>query len=231
MALSFSLIEIMESFKAVAGTFTLRRDRAPIDSVSRLQHFVATRAAFVAQKTLYGYLQTRIGTRYARVVEDDPYRESINIAKFHVFAACLSDLAIHAAAHVLDGRPVADDVRRDLALGCFRRGFDDNSADMPGRFSPDEAEARFALRLTMTAWAGQALHRDNFRESPAALLRWAPIAPELKDEDAEIVANSIRFAWRDIREQFQKRLHADAVCADLAGSAASAMPVVRERGA
>jgi len=217
----FSLTDIVESFKAVAGTFSVRRDNAPIDSVERLEQFVATRAAFVAQKCLYGYLQTRIGTRYPRVFEDAVFVESINIAKFHVFAACLSDLGIYAAAHALDGRPVDDDRRRALALRCFRRGIVDNSTDVPEKFSAVDAEEKFLKRLQPIVWTGSTLHRDNFDASPAALLRWAPIAPELKAEDEEIVENSIRFAWRDIREHFQKRLDSEALFIDLSECDAS----------
>lgn len=213
--LLFNLSDVAQSFKVVAETFSFRRDNAPIDCVERLEHFVATRSAFVAQKCLYSYLQTRIGTRYPRVFEDELFVSSINIAKFHVFAACLSDLGIYTAAHALDGRPVDDDRRYALALRCFGRGLADNNADVPAGFSPTDAELQFRERLQACIWAGLALHRDNFNASPAALLKWAPIAPELKAEDEEIVENSIKFAWRDIREQFQKRLDADAVFNDL----------------
>lgn len=215
MPLPFNFADFVESFKAVAGTFSFRRDNAPIDCVDGLEHFVATRAAFVAQKTLYGYLHTRIGTRYPKAFENQAFAESIDIAKFHVYAACLSDLGIYAAAHALDGRSVADDAREALALGCFRRGLVDNGKDAPARFSASAAEADHVKRLQTTDWTGPALHHDNFDVSPTALLRWAPIAPELKKDDAEIVRNSIRFTWRDVREQFRTRLDAEAIFADL----------------
>lgn len=228
MSSLFNLADIIESFKAVAGTFSFRRDNAPIDSVERLERFVATRAAFVAQKCLYGYLQTRIGTRYPKVFEDSVFVESINIAKFHVFEACLSDLGIYATALASNGWPVDDETRRRLALRCFQRGMRDNDTDVPPAFSVDAAETQFLQRLGTTPWAGRALHRDNFERSPEALLKWAPIAPELKAEDEEIVRNSIRFAWRDIREQLQKRLNKDALFDDLQRSGVSSSGAVQE---
>ena len=179
-----------------------------------VERFVATRAAFVAQKTLYGYLKTRIGTRYPRIFDDEPFVRSINIAKFHVFAACLSDLGIYAVATALTDQTVPDASRRELAKRCVERGLDDNNDDVPIEFSADEAMQAFATRLDTTDWAVGARHRDNFSESPAALLRWAPIADHFKEEDAEIVRNSIRFAWRDIREQYQRRLVESEVTAD-----------------
>ena len=40
------------------------------------------------------------------------------------------------------------------------------------------------------------------RGSLAALVEWAPVAPELKDRDTEIGENSRRFRWKAVREQF-----------------------------
>ena len=168
----------------------------------------------MAQRSLYGYLKTRIGTRYPRVFDDEIFVQSINIAKFYVFDACLSDLAVYAAATALKDQPVTDEERSALALRCFRRGIEDNLGEAPADFDVKKSGEDFERRLKGTDWAEGALHRDNFRLSPAALVNWAPIADHLKLEDSEIVKNSIKFAWRDIREQFQKRLVAEEVLAD-----------------
>src|SRR3546814_5537699 len=73
------------------GRLTARRDSGPLDSVAALRRFVSTRAAFMAQKTLYGYLKTRMGTRYPRLFEDDVLIASVDLAKLHIYAACLAD--------------------------------------------------------------------------------------------------------------------------------------------
>jgi len=49
-----------------------------------------------------------------------------------------------------------------------------------------------------------------------------PIADQLKRYDEEIVGNSIKYAWRGIREQFRKRLDAPAVRADWAARSGAA---------
>ena len=48
-----------------------------ISSKEDLQNFVQERSAHVTQTTLYGYLKTRIGTRYAIMVEDEKFSNSI----------------------------------------------------------------------------------------------------------------------------------------------------------
>ena len=51
-----------------------------ITSVEQLQNFIQERSAHVTQTTLFGYLKTRIGTRYQMMFEDEEFSKSINIA-------------------------------------------------------------------------------------------------------------------------------------------------------
>ena len=76
----------------------IRFDKSPIQTVDKLQEFVQTRAAYIAQTSLYGYLKTRMGIRFREVFEDDEFQPSINNAKWRTYGACLSDLAVFAAA-------------------------------------------------------------------------------------------------------------------------------------
>lgn len=198
---------------------TIRRESGPLDSPESLRHFVSTRAAFLSQKTLYGYLKTRMGTRYPTMFEDDVFVASIDLAKLHVYAACLSDLSLYVATCALAGAPVTPEERRGLALACFEQGLADNveEAARVAGFSAAEAKAAFERRLAFWDWVDGPKGADIFSESPAALVRWAPIAPELKQFDREIVENSIKFKWRDARRDFERRLDAAAVAAALRG--------------
>ena len=199
---------------------SVRRDSGPIDGVESLRRFVSTRAAFIAQKTLYGYVKTRMGTRYPSMFQDDVFIASINIAKMHIFASCLSDLAIFAVSHALSGTPPDDSLRRDLALHCYRKGLEDNFGEAVAAesFSPEEAIAAFERRLAFWDWQDGPSGPDIFTESPVALVRWSPIAPDLKKFDREIVENSIRYAWREVRVRLLARLDADAVAREVAGT-------------
>lgn len=199
----------------------LGRDTGPIDSVAALEKFVSTRAAFVAQKTLYGYVKTRMGTRYPAMFEDKAIIASLNIAKMHVFAACLSDLSIYAVATAIHGHSIPNDSSRELARRCYAAGLRNNSANAPAEFSAQDCIAEFGRRLSETDWQHGARQPDNFTCGPATLVRWAPIADTLKKFDGEIIENSVRFAWRDVREQFNKRLDSAAVAADWARQSAA----------
>jgi hypothetical protein len=202
-----------QKFKILLG---LGPGAGPIDSVAALENFVSTRAAYVAQKTLYGYVKTRMGTRFPAMFENKDLVASLNIAKMYVFAACLSDLSIYAVATATFGHSIPNDASRALARRCYLAGLRDNDADAPAEFKAQDCIAEFDRRLSETDWQRGARQPENFTQSPAALVRWAPIADNLKKFDTEIVENSVKFAWRDIREQFKKRLDAAAVATDWA---------------
>lgn len=217
-----SMIEIARNtLQVFASRLSVRRDNGPIDSISALEYFVATRASFVSQKSLYGYLKTRMGTRYPSMFEDDVFVHSINIAKAHIFAACLSDLTVFAVAHAFNtGRPEdGDAARRSAALKCYAHALAENADQLPDEFSIQDSTGEFTARLGATGWTDAALTRENFVDSPRALFHWAPIAPELKKNDHEIVRNSINFAFHEVRQNYTKRLDAESVRADLRGQA------------
>lgn len=216
------MISLTRRIGALAGEwreaisrFMPRRETHPIATEAQLRHFVSTRSAAVAQKTLYGYLRTRIGTRYPEAFREPDFARSIDIAKLHVFAACLSDLAIHAVAHALVDPRIDDAGRKELAMACLRGGLDDNAGSFVEGFSQAGAESAHELRLAGVDWRRAAAGFESFATSPAALVRWAPIAPELKQYDVEIVENSVRFAWQEIRVDFGRRLDAGAIATEL----------------
>ncbi|MGE0563385.1 MAG: hypothetical protein AB7O50_02610 [Pseudolabrys sp.] len=204
----------IEVLRHVPALLSIRQDKSPIDTVAALKEFVSTRSVYLAQKTLYGYVKTRMGIRYVSMFEDANIQASLNIAKHHVFAACLSDFAVFATAVSLRGQPVGNDERIALARQIYEAGIAENTQDAPEQFVPQDAVRAFAERAAATEWRVAAISPENFTASPQALYRWAPIADRLKKLDREVVENSVTFGWRDIREQFHKRLVADAVAAD-----------------
>jgi hypothetical protein len=197
-----------------------RGRRVAIVDVAGLRHFLETRASHVAQTSLYGYVRTRAGTRYPELFENDAFVESLNIAKWQVWLACLSDLAVYAGGLLLRrtsvpaariGPVIADAVEQALtAVGT----------------PPDAGTAfpagvqRVRERLAATEWPAVTDDDDPFSESPDALVKWAPIVDELKQYDTEIVENSVRFRWQEVRRDLRRDLDADAVMAAAAAAGA-----------
>lgn len=198
-----------------AARFRAARETWPIDTIAEMQRFARTRSAFVAQKKLYGYLKTRMGTRFPSMFEDDKFVQSINVAKMHVFAACLSDLTVHTVAKATAGSGIDNERRAAVAFECFRTGLAEIEGDWHEPQAADAWIETFGKRLEDVAWENLAAGGDAFTTSPKALVRWAPIADELKKYDAEIVRNSVRYAWNEVIRDFRLRYDAAALQAEI----------------
>lgn len=209
--LNFELSKVGEYWRIFAAGFNLKRHAGPINSFEKIEDFVITRSAFIAQKTLYGYVKTRMGTRYTEMFKNDQMIRSINIAKMHVFDACLSDLTVWAVAVAYARTAPDDSALAAMAVRIFDQGLERNPDASVAEFSPADARAAFYRRVQFADWHGIAGTRDNFVESPARVIKWAPISDNLKRMDAEYVENSVKFAWADVRRSFAKRLDAEAL--------------------
>lgn len=205
-----------------------KRGREPILDAAALRQFLSTRASFVAQTTLYGYLRTRAGVRFPELFDDDAFVASVNVAKWHVWLACLSDLAAYSGGMVLRGSSFSNAHVGRLMQQLVEEILAETG--IPGEAGPEfTAHAdRVRDRLALCDWSAQSDSEEPFVESPAALVYWAPIVDDLKQLDAEIVSNSVRFRWNEIRQQLRETLNADSVLnAHARGDAARTLPQSR----
>ena len=207
------LIRLRKGASALAeylGAGPKGRKRTVADAAA-LQHFLDSRASLVAQTTLYGYLRTRAGLRFPVLFEDDAFVVSINHAKWQMWLACLSDIAVYAggllgcrsrAGHAAAGALVQRSVD-----GILKR------TGTPADSGPLFAAGAQAVceRLHRCAWHTLADDETAFTASPEALVRHAPIVPELMVLDEEIVRNSVRFRWQEVRRDLRARLDAEAI--------------------
>jgi hypothetical protein len=210
---SWSTFRPNELWSTLRSYFGLGREAAqePIDTPEALSRFLDKRASFVAQTSLYGYLRTRAGMRYPELFEDDPFVASINIAKWHVWLDCLSDLAVYAGSRIAQQAP-----REMPRIAQMMTTAVDGILASVG--TPAEAGAAFGAhaqrvrdRVARTDWLSVGKDEAAFTESPAGLVRWAPVMDELKELDEEIVRNSVRFRWQEIRSDLARHLDAQAV--------------------
>ena len=193
--------------------------QAPVSDRGGLRQFLETRASYVSQMSLYGYLRTRAGVRFPELFDNDSFVASINRAKWDLWLACLSDLTVYAGLLILQRTNVSPDAVRHLIISVV----DELLAALgtPQDAGPDFAAHADELRarLAHCDWSGLADDESAFSESPEALVRYAPVIEELKTLDAPIVRNSVRFRWQEVRRDLRRVLNAEAV---LAGDVQSA---------
>ena len=169
-----------------------------INSKEDLQNFVQERSAHVTQTTLYGYLKTRIGTRFAIMVEDEKFSNSINIAKWNIYIAAISDLTLYVFSYLVSEKNLkqndAETIFMNIINNEIKNGLDQTIYE--------NAKKEFILKLKSINW--QKFHSENpFKDSGLALYNWSPIADELKVLDKEIVLNSIKLKWNLVENEFK----------------------------
>ena len=176
---------------------------ALVTDIKSLSEFIDSRASHVAQTSLYGYLKTRAGTRFPELFENPDILKSINIAKWHIWIACVSDLTIFIAKLARQSDNSVDDVI-SIMTGTFDQIIDNiGTRDEAGSDFPAAIE-KARQRIADITLSDSVSDGDIFSQSPEALFYWSPVADELKDRDETIVRNSIRFRWIEIRRSCRK---------------------------
>jgi len=186
----------------------------PVLTLSDLVSYAETRSKFVSQTTLYGYVKTRVGTRYGSMMEDDVFANSVNIAKWEIYLACLCDLSTYVAARTSRDQSVAQSEIRALAVHLVDTAIINEEIPVERPQGFDDIRSAFAARAKATNWTDDMIGEAAFQDSLSALVEWAPIADELKNLDVDAVKYSMRFKWKKVRDQFETLIDADAVFDD-----------------
>ena len=182
---------------ALFKAFLPKKNLADLDD---LEDFIQSKSAWVSQVTLYGYLKTRMGTRYVLHFENDEFMKSVNLAKWNIYSVALQDLTLFIFSYLKSNMNYQD---VDKAKEIFLKILDDETINKMPQNIIDEAKKNFEARIQNIDWN---VYCDDIPFNPSALslYKWAPIADELKILDKEIVLNSMRLKWNLKIDEFKK---------------------------
>ena len=173
-----------------------------ISNLDELEDFIQSKSAWVTQVTLYGYLKTRMGTRYVLHFENDEFMKSVNLAKWNIYAVALQDLTFFTFSY-LKVYFNYQDVNK--AKEIFFKILDDEILNKMPEDIIEEAKRNFDQRLQNIDW--NIYFNDlPFNPSALSLYKWAPIAEELKTLDRKIVLNSVILKWDIVKKEFKERV-------------------------
>ena len=169
-----------------------------INSKEDLKSFIQERSAHVTQTTLYGYIKTRIGSRYALMFEDEVFLKSINLAKWNIYMAALTDCTLYVFSYLIDKK----NLKKNDALEIFLEIIENEKNNGLDSDLFENTKLEFNQKLKEVDW--EKYHQDNpFKNSGLSLLKWSPIAENLKVFDKEIVLNSIKLKWNLVENEFK----------------------------
>jgi len=132
----------------------------------------------------------------------------VDAAKWQMWLACLSDLSVYAGG-LLARRTRADTAWIPTLMEATLEAIlaaNDTDHDTAG-------VQRVRARLALCDWAAVPDDGTAFSESPRTLIECAPIVDELKQLDDQIVRNSVRFRWQQVRRELRRDLDAEALMA------------------
>lgn len=206
--------KLLENLPKPLKVLAIRFDKSPIDSVDKLTEFVRTRSSYVAQTSLFGYLKARMGTRFPQFFEDDVFSRSIRIASAKLFISCLGDMTVFAVAYATKDGPLRQDETNHLASYCFDLGMKRTLDDIDPAALLGGMEDDFRARVRDIDWVAALDPTKSFAGSERDIVRFAPVIDEFKHHDREIVGYSIRYRWRDVREQLRRRVDGAGIAED-----------------
>ena len=176
--------------------------KTKISNLDELEDFIQSKSAWVTQVTLYGYLKTRMGTRYVLHFENDEFMASVNLAKWNIYAVALQDLTFFTFSYLKNNLNYQE---VDKAKEIFLKILDDETTNKMPLDIIEEAKKNFNDRLENINWNNYC-NDLPFNPSALSLYKWAPIAEDLKNLDRKIVLNSVILKWDIVKKEFNERI-------------------------
>ena len=198
----FNLKDIkLEDFKLYL--FSLLKAFVPkkkIKNIKELSEFIQKKSSWVSQVTLYGYLKTRMGTKYVLMFDDEIFLSSINKAKWNIYVVALQDLTLYTISylnvfHNYNDISKAKEIYDEIIVNEIKNGMPEELAS--------RGREKFQERLIKIDWK-KYYNSWPFNESALALYEWSPVAQELKSLDRKIVLNSMILKWENVQDEFIK---------------------------
>ena len=185
------------------GLFRAFIPKKKLSTLDDLENFIQTKSAWVSQVTLYGYLKTRMGTRYVLHFENDEFMKSVNLAKWNIYAVALQDLTFFTFSYLKANLNYQD---VDKAQEIFLKILDDETTNNMPSDVMEDAKKNFNERIQNMNW-DYYFNDLPFNPSALSLFKWAPIAEELKTLDRKIVLNSVILKWDIVKKEFKERIN------------------------
>ena len=196
----FDLKDIkVEDFKIyLFSLFKAFLPKKKIKNINDLEVFIQKKSAWVSQVTLFGYLKTRMGTKYVLHFDDDVFLSSINKAKWNIYSVALQDFCLYSISYLKDILQKHDTGKAKEIF--YQILLEEKNNQMPLDVI-EKAKKEFDKRLEKIDWEKH--YKDlPFNNSALALYEWSPIAEELKTLDRKIVLNSMILKWDNIKKEF-----------------------------
>lgn len=195
--------------------------QAPIDSLESLRGFIATRAAFVAQKSAVDYCRGKTGLMSRALFEEKVFRDALDVCRWESFAATLGDILILTEGFLRTTAPQTARDRLQRAGAALAEFYPAILASYPlpahrADKGWKDAEAEFAIRFAAARTAPPGEPTQVAFHSAMRMFETLPIHSSMRQFDEEIVHGAVRFRMVAAYQELTRRADPEKLVAALA---------------
>jgi hypothetical protein len=190
-------------------------------SAETLARFLSENASLVAQKSMIGYCNVRTSLPLHELMRDKPFADAFERGRWQAFVAVLEDMFT-----IAEGRlRAADRLGEDPGLvRALVERFDSALGDAGEAIDREERQAateRLRARLQTAQAAPPQSIGEIARVSAERVYDAMPLHDRFTRPDREPIVAGVRFLMVGLAEEFDRRLDAAAIVADLRRTAAT----------
>jgi len=208
----------------LARLFASRR-RPPLASADALIRFLCENASLITQKTLIGYCYARTSLPLSELMRDKPFADAFERGRWLAYTAVLEDMFVVAEGRL---RPATtrDHERVGQALAArFEAALSDVAGTAIDPPAQNAAADRLRARLVAVLAEAPGSIGDTAQVSGQRVYEAMPIHERHRHLDRGSIIAGVRFLMVGLATEFDRRLDAPRVIADLLGSSpATASP-------
>lgn len=189
-----------------------------VASLAELDAFVTGEAAYLAQKTVFGYCRVKTVTNFEKLMTEPAFRDGVELCRWEAYAGTLGDTLVLVEGHLRPDTLSTDDpaVRDRLAdriAGFYPLWL--NRHVPPHRTDWNDRLDAFAARFR-TARAAPPVSPDAAVAETAALIHTTvPLHDRLKRNDREVILGDLRLHALAMHSQMLRRFDNAALTAAL----------------
>ena len=151
--------------------------------------------------------------QFPKLFDNDDFLTSLRIARWHIYGAAVCDLTLFSAAQLMRTGLKTDDEIKQFAHDMINDIFTSKEQQDIDKIRFLEIGEIGKKRVETADWADIVDGPNAFQSSSDAVFKWAPIADELKDNDEEIVRNSIHLRWIGVRRDLKQVIKPELILA------------------
>jgi hypothetical protein len=189
---------------------------APIATAAQLKSFLEERALLIAQKCAIDYCRGKTGLASYALFNEATFLKALDVCRWEVFAAVLSDLLILVEAQL---RTAAGAERREPLRDALVRTHGEILASIatPAHRAHgwQDATEAFAARLAAASAAEPRPSVEVADHSAKRLFDTLPIHSSYRELDEEVVYGAVRFRMVAVNQEIRQRISPAALAGEL----------------